>query len=1391
MTAKTTHQTSSFWNIIKVKLASTFVLLYCSWAIGLVSLFKHRWTEGLLFSSIILAVIALLLSIKSQLRYHKKMKHINGIEQIDKESIQNMTLLKSWIDLIGDRGIAYINITLITFVFPSMFAASYQLSWGLFDVKKELSSDLNQELDFFDWIFFMACQSLDLLIDITEKIGISEFNEYVNHINTLDDSLTFTGNVVLLVFSLVLLSLALNVFIRYRDLNQVFDRLQCAVQLSAKELSTFETSHLNQIFVDHEISAYYQESLNQLQNRQYILTEFLQLFPLKRFMKRLSKLILNREKLYSKVNCRSALLESLARTDQDILEHSKSPIDNHILSRAIVDIAWNASQESYPPMLRCMALYTLVNRQHKKIRIRNLSATQLDQLQSMALDLLHRASGHSASIKSGITYERLVLASAYILVRLGERQYLGIILNLIRSRSPILRKEAKNDYTHAIQLDMNSVTLLSNMCTVFESAEDQQSHLVQDLQTLLNTIDEMIQSYTKLGTGTKTNVDTNINAKSKSKASSKTKIEAEAEIDFNTLSSCQAWYDSSEHQLTLDSMMLCLSHDFTNIKELEATLQILKRCFIPAVIVRLCALLNVPRLPQVLKQELLNSIQGDQDWYRHFSLYVTYMIRTASLKEKFAVIKIIGHLSYQSKIHDLLIRELNHEFKVKDYQQVTVQKMPDSVAYHLILALAHLCRTQEVSAKYQDKTLNIIPNLSNVSLQSIKLYLSACLGNTEHYFDLFAHVFPMDLAHKEPNEYILWSQVCQKLLSFEHATLSSHLPVLDQLHHYFVKQYYDYCSQIDQNSLPSILERYVQDHSNTVDFVYDKAQNKYLSNYKKSIKITKQKLTAYLIDESLDLSKLDLKEDILLLDYIKQLTRKLLSEPSAFAMMIMMYLTHQHFPWEIRQIALRRMKSLNSRLKPSLLGVLNHQSSQEWMSTYIIQRLKIEVDSSAKNSMLLLLGYLKSNETHTHLWKVVQNSNKNADERAKAVQAIGRQRNHYDVDPLIEIYSGVGRTIQQQIIFALTEIKGKQVQEYLTDHLMSFPAHSNIFKQVIKFFKDQKQLQVIIPLIQKIETFSLDVQVLLLKAYVALKQAPHLYDHVILDQAIDSQGLLTLSLSCLEDSNNTVTRTIASALPFITTAEDQNVYHQLLVSLQDNESPIKVAEISAALVKIYQNSYVEVLQQALRSNSDMMPMSLIENSMNFSRDITQSQSIKVPSLHSLRSMFVISLQYANQPVKNFVPYAIDCYENNPNPSEINQLAGPFLKYAKREAVPYIKKLIQKQDSRYSYSLLKYIVKYGDSIQDAYWVHDILEEVQEQRYTKEMKLAFDDHAKLEVALLNTLREFGQTSALSELIELSLGYADTPIKVQLQKYAYKEIQFLNLNQMIVDHQDLESD
>ena len=155
MTLPTEENTSSSWDYLKHAFISTGVLLYCASAMGLMLLFKSRWIEGLLVASITLTVIAVILSLFSQIRYHKKIEHINGIENIEKEEIQQITLLKSWIDIIGDRGIAYINICLILFVFPSIFAASYHLNWGLFDLRPEMISALNQELDFFDWLLVL------------------------------------------------------------------------------------------------------------------------------------------------------------------------------------------------------------------------------------------------------------------------------------------------------------------------------------------------------------------------------------------------------------------------------------------------------------------------------------------------------------------------------------------------------------------------------------------------------------------------------------------------------------------------------------------------------------------------------------------------------------------------------------------------------------------------------------------------------------------------------------------------------------------------------------------------------------------------------------------------------------------------------------------------------------------------------------------------------------------------------------------------------------------------------------------------------------------------------------------------------------------------------------
>ena len=146
--------------------------------------------------------------------------------------------------------------------------------------------------NFFDWLFFMACQSSDLFLELMKQSSIVDIQEYVSHIETLGDALTFGGTITLFLFNVGLLSLALNVFIRHRELSQIFDRLRHTIQLSAQEKIDFETKHLNQIFVDDDISIHYQEKTNQLTNRQYIFTEFLQLFPRKRFMYQLQDLMI-------------------------------------------------------------------------------------------------------------------------------------------------------------------------------------------------------------------------------------------------------------------------------------------------------------------------------------------------------------------------------------------------------------------------------------------------------------------------------------------------------------------------------------------------------------------------------------------------------------------------------------------------------------------------------------------------------------------------------------------------------------------------------------------------------------------------------------------------------------------------------------------------------------------------------------------------------------------------------------------------------------------------------------------------------------------------------------------------------------------------------------------
>ena len=1338
----------STWDQIREKLSLSFLYIFHFSALALISLYHHRMIDEVASLTLGMIILGILTSVCSRLRYQKKINFVDGLNRRDDEVLNT-----SWIDMIGDRGIASMNLSLFLIVFPLFFASSFSLGWGLFTPINGLIDSLN----FMDWSFFLFVQCVEPLALLARHLNLTLIENHAQ----LEAALTPIGSISLTLFNLLILSLLLDVFTRYFSLRNTLERMMSAIRESARSLAEFEVHALTALkhippseddyeARDHQraLLVSHHERAQDLLSKQRSLTSLLAIFPRGSLLKAVGRFIehdtfiLKESPAGDLALGRATALTALSVAAQRPRSHrGRAAYKLRLTTSAL---ALKILKTPYPPSMRGAALYALSTRYcDGPMRVmEELTPQERDQLIALTKELLHSAAAQSASVEGGIDYERLTLASAYTLIAHQQIKYLEIIIGLLRSQSMLLRAESGALYQQIIQRSGQSDQRLLNLVGVLLANAERRNgvEIEESISALKKEL--KLRNLIEKSTG-----------------------ETPSLPMMNTPSTpleSSPWTHDHYHSFVISAMMSCIGEDFNRPQWVKLALALLKYCDPYRVSSALWALLMRVDLPLNVQREILEGIQVSPDLRRATLDHIIYATNYGRSRERERSAYIFGQIPYDIWVHDRFYATLDTTLKSLSAEITLQDPHAQSACFSLLCAFGKLC-SQDLSPKLRAKSLlRLSDTFYPAKLEMARLYARAHLGEATSYLQ----IFECALGHRDPETGT--SRWGEDEISAAREVLALDDPLTFEiaLEVFEVAQVAD--SIYHHSPLPQI-KRGMRDRTlfgsgerqrrRGLERTFDLALKQYRADFEAiGIPMSGQRR---LESGEHDVQKTSKSPQTMsLLSWVTDLSDHLITCPSALGMLLLIHLSGDLYPIDLRRKALVRLKTLNRFLSPSQLGPLSDSSSEDWIAYYLRQMIEIEHDSRATKAMVRLLGTLGRRETDQTLWGILSDPDDrySAEVRSVSAVAIGRKRDSAELIRLIEAYSQEPRvTVRAAIVRAMTEIQSDRALLFLSEEQLDLP-NTDAIDRTIKRFQELRELQELTPLFERIETLHLTAQERLLKAYAETRaHSPNSLEGSALLEAPMISKLYQLCREYLFSPSPVkegLVRASILTLGWVGSRDDEALYEVLFERLNSTSQNIQLMELSSTLTLCYQADYIEHLKRVFYDQS-------------FNANIHQ------------KSMIIAGLKYSDHP-DMFIEMAsahLSDHAAHINPQAINILSAPYLKYAKRLAIPHIKFFIENMNPAYSPTIAKIVGEYGDPFADQYWVQGLYDRVQDLRLRGKTDLV-----NLEVSLLNTLWAFNKVEALIELIRLSFLRPTNRVEAELSAEAQNRIKHIDLQEVL---------
>jgi hypothetical protein len=364
-----------------------------------------------------------------------------------------------------------VSLFMLTLVIPTLLSTAYELkSLHLFSVTPEVQADYN----LLTWLTVVAMDTLGPVKLVFDYFDLSQLIE----IGELSERFSAPWQWFMALVQVALISLVFDVFRRYLDLNSTLDRFASTILISAEQLLHKERElheHLTSSHVDqhlrHQLTHEHQAAQNDLHARVDTLARFLTVFSRRRMMNTLIKTIDRAERHPFSVEAtdegRGQLLLAL------MIAGARSG-SMSLAARISQQSALRSLHVNVPVPIRLAALDTLGSYHqllHPKITLKLASRDQSQALM-LAREQLMLGSAHSVSVDLSIEYERLTLASAFVLAFHGERGAAASLLMLRLSKSQILKREGEQRLHHLLgRQDHEDKVLLEQVARTIEASE--------------------------------------------------------------------------------------------------------------------------------------------------------------------------------------------------------------------------------------------------------------------------------------------------------------------------------------------------------------------------------------------------------------------------------------------------------------------------------------------------------------------------------------------------------------------------------------------------------------------------------------------------------------------------------------------------------------------------------------------------------------------------------------------------------------------------------------------------------------------------------------------------------------------------------------------------------
>lgn len=469
--------------MIKHPLVSTLcILLYPTATAVLVWLIWNGQYQTCFNLACALIFCAIVITIASMRRYRQRLNYVEGLDREASQPIDNIdgltqisALKPSWIDLLGDRGVGLVSVSLLVVVVPSTLTAASHIE-GL-RVFQTLPPQF-ESLDLSSWIAFVAIESVGFIKLLFDYFGMNRLQE----IGHLGEHFTPYWQWFMALVQVGLISLAFDVFRRYLDLSTTLDRLTSTALIAADEALVQETEYIKlartELVDSRQLRAALSEhdhARNRVLARVDTLARFLTVFPRRRMINTLIRAIIAPEQSRFQV----PLTDEGRRQLLNSLQLSGSRMNNRGLAARITQqLALRLLHTHLTPLPLRRAALDALGGYHPLIKQGPYPLPERDRIEAVqvARDQLRASSANATSDSISIEYEQLIFASSYTLTVRGERTALSSLVAMRFTDALLLRREGESRlyhlYLHLSESEQNALETILAVMTSSEEGDD-------------------------------------------------------------------------------------------------------------------------------------------------------------------------------------------------------------------------------------------------------------------------------------------------------------------------------------------------------------------------------------------------------------------------------------------------------------------------------------------------------------------------------------------------------------------------------------------------------------------------------------------------------------------------------------------------------------------------------------------------------------------------------------------------------------------------------------------------------------------------------------------------------------------------------------------------------